>query len=418
MRKPLPVILGVILTGCASAPPPPPPLAPPKPLNVRITPDIVENNKGVKTSRYVIHSAVPAKQVRDVLSDEIDVNIPVMVNMKVGDGMAFMLARTGIQLRKPQSYAESQLYKQTLPLVQTDMGYVAVRQGLQVMAGSAWQLEEDIVKREVGFSLKQGYVWNPPKMKTVGLSSSSVSTRTASLSVPGATQKNIPKPVKRSTAATKPTSMTSLSVKTAAVRPATSKAVINTPKKTKPKAVPLSTFAVYKQESYQSALSRWLRSEGVKDVAWADDEKLQEALSLTATDNFHHRGDVKSAIVALVKATPALQSVNMAIHLDKHRKLAAVHPWKNRSVTLVRVSGQHLKNALKNLVQDYDWHWNEGKGSQRSWRLDYDLPFTATYPLVTPAGDISMALELVLEGYPVKAKRLDATQSIFIVEDK
>lgn len=393
MRKPLPVILGVILTGCASAPLPPPPLAPPKPLNVRITPDIVENNKGVKTSRYVIHSAVPAKQVRDVLSDEIDVNIPVMANMTVGDGMAFMLARTGILLRKPQSYAESQLYKQTLPLVQTDMGYVAVRQGLQVMAGSAWQLEEDIVKREVGFSLKQGYVWNPPKMESLGLSSAP--TRTASLSAPGATQKYISK--------------------TAAMSPSTLKVVT---KKTKSKAVPLSTYAVYKQESYQSALSRWLRSEGIKDVAWTEDEKLQDALALTATEKFHHRGNVKSAIIALVKATPSLQSANMSIHLDKRKKLAAVHPWKDRSITLVRVSGLNLQYALKNLVQDYGWIWNEGKGSQRSWRLDYDLPFTATYPLVTPAGDISMALDQVLEGYPVKAKRLDATQSIFIVEDK
>ncbi|PSU45773.1 hypothetical protein C9J12_21270 [Photobacterium frigidiphilum] len=416
MRKPLPVILGVILTGCASTPPPPLPIAPPKPLNVRITPDIVENDKGVKTSRYVIHSAVPAQQVRDVLSDEIDVNIPVLANMTVGDGMVFMLARTGIQLRQPQTYAESQLYKQTLPLVQTDMGYVAVRQGLQVMAGSAWQLEEDIVKREVGFSLKSGYVWNPPTtINNLSVSSHSRATRTASLSRSGASSKNNDISVK---GATKPTSITSLSAKAAGVSSATTKAAIKSQKLTKPKTVPLSSFAVYKQESYQSALSRWLRSTGVKEVAWVDDEKLQEALSLTAIDNFHHRGDVKSAIEALVKATPALQSANVAVHLDKYKKIAAVHPWKNRSVTLVRVSGKNLKNALKKLVQDYGWNWNEGKGAQRSWGLDYDLPFTASYPLVTPAGNISMALDQVLEGYPVKAKRLDGTQSIFIVEDK
>lgn len=83
--------------------------------------------------------------------------------------MEFLLSGSGVSLRTPTSYAESELYAQPLPLGQTDMGHMSLRQALQVMGGQAFVLEEDVVRREVGFRLKFGYVWQAPKAVKGGL---------------------------------------------------------------------------------------------------------------------------------------------------------------------------------------------------------------------------------------------------------
>lgn len=403
MRKPLPVILGVILTGCASTPPPPLPIAPPKPLNVRITPDIVENDKGVKTSRYVIHSAVPAQQVRDVLSDEIDVNIPVLANMTVGDGMAFMLARTGIQLRQPQTYAESQLYKQTLPLVQTDMGYVAVRQGLQVMAGSAWQLEEDIVKREVGFSLKSGYVWNPPTtINNLGVTPRSKVTRTASLSDVKVTPKKIPTRVKTDlVSGSKEINPPSLLVKKA---PAS--------KTVKPAKSPMPTYVVTKGQLYMTALRQWVANDTLTRVAWALPSDTVTALETVSPNGQVFKGSLSQVVTSLGK------QLKTPLHFTQNpmKKLAAIHTLDS-NVELSWVHGDTLKEAVHHLTTNFSWSWEDRTAhASGSWRSPDNFQLAAPYPIVSPRGDFAFALNTVLEDYPVQAKLLYGTKTIFIME--
>ncbi len=147
-----------VLVGCTSTPPPAPT---PPPLNVRTAPEL-SAGQAVHTSRYVTQSRASGAELTDILGVPIDARLPVMTQMTVKQGMEFLLNGSGMALRTPTSGAEAQLYTQALPLGQTNMGHMSLREALQVMGGQAFLLEEDVVRREVGFRLKDGYVWQAP----------------------------------------------------------------------------------------------------------------------------------------------------------------------------------------------------------------------------------------------------------------
>uniref|UniRef100_UPI003735A571 PFGI-1 class ICE element type IV pilus protein PilL2 n=1 Tax=Photobacterium piscicola TaxID=1378299 RepID=UPI003735A571 len=270
MRTSLTVVVGALLTGCVSTPMPPPVIpSPAPPLNIRIAPDIIDVGKTMRTSRYVTESAVPALRVRDVLANEIDVNIPTMPNATIKQGLMFLLNGTGYTVRPASSYAESQLYKQALPLVQTNMGYMSVRQALQVMGSDPWRLEEDVVKRQIGFRLKEGYVWNAPTpshttvvKKVVPTTSNRTMTPMDSLQLPHASAvKTISKSAVITSKVTQPLSpslnkMVSVKRSPSAV-PTTAK------------PLPRRTYAMSANQTAVSALRQWLHNDKKTKVAWA-----------------------------------------------------------------------------------------------------------------------------------------------------
>ena len=397
-------IVGAVLLGCAN-----PPLAlepaEPAPQNIRIAPDIGQEGVTTRTSRYVTESATPSRQIRDVLSTMIKVDIPVIAEPSIGEGMGFLLARTGIRVRVPLTYAESQLYQQPLPLVQTEMGYMSIRQGLQVMAGDVWQLEEDVVKRELGFTLKPMYAWNKTSNNPISATvSSQVQPVTSTVSLRDEhTGFSAHYPLSK----TGVTAGTSHSVDT--VRSATPQSDDFFPV--------ISLHTVNRGESYRTAISRWMRADGIDDIAWAESDALLDALQMSPTSSFVHRGEVSESIAVLVNKVPELNSANLTVYINKSSKLAAIHPWPYRSVKVLRVSGSTLKQAISHLVGDYGWQWIDDGFQGQSWKLTQDYPFTSSYPLVAPAEDISMALSIVLRQYPVVAQVLDSAKQIYIVED-
>lgn len=186
------------------------------------------------------------------------------------------------------------------------------------------------------------------------------------------------------------------------------------------------TYYLYPGESYQTAIARWLRSEGYETIAWADDSNLTDALGRSApADNeirkFHTY--IHSAIDELKQSSNALIKAGLSITLDKNAEIASVHPWANRRVQMTYVDGGNLREAVKAVVKSYHWNWNElnstdGSKITRSWGPKYELPFSSPYPIVTPEGDIDAALQTVLKGYPVKAGRLDSTRHIYINEEQ
>ena len=402
-------IVGMVLLGCAT-PPPVVYQAEPAPLNVRLAPDIGEGRTTTRTSRYVTESATPDKQVRDVLSTIIKVDIPVITEPSIGEGMSFLLARTGYKLREPLTYGESQLYHQPLPLVQTNMGHMSVRQGLQVMAGDVWQLEENVVKRELGFVLKPRYTWDKPLYSRAGTSSQSESRTTELVSLQS-----------EHTGYAASVGATSIS----GARSSTTNALSQT--KAKPSSAnaadagkyfpPVSLHTVNRGETYHTALSRWLRADGIKDIAWAEDSKLLDALQLSPSSSFVHRGTLTDSVEALVSKVPELNDNHLNVLVNRPENLAAVHPWSYRSVIVLRVSGDTLRQAVRNLVHDYDWLWIDEGFQGASWTSSRDYAFSATYPIVAPTEDISMALSIVLRQYPVVAQVLGSAKQIFVVED-
>ncbi|WP_157939174.1 hypothetical protein [Vibrio lentus] len=381
----------------------------------------------MQTSRYVIERSA-GEQMTDILGVPIEARLPVMSKMSIKDGVEFLLSGSGVSLRTPTSYAETQLYAQPLPLGHTDMGHMSLRQALQVIGGQAFSLEEDVVRRNVGFRLKYGYEWQAPKPVTgysdgksplAGTVKASKVAATSSLSSsPKDAQPSVvmtPK-LKKSLASKSASSETmssfeddndALFASDTRVKPSTSKAK-PTPSKSSVKKKALTTYRVHAGESFRSALTRWAYKHGDQPLAFAQDEAFLTALDGMATQDFVRTGSLSGAVKALSASNPSLNTLTLYSNILS--KLMAFHPWKGERVTTLMVSGDTLKAATKQVTGHYGWRWDE----KSSWPVA-DFTFTP-YPLVTKEGDISMAMTTLLGPYPLKAQRLDATKTIYIKE--
>ncbi|MFM2666625.1 hypothetical protein AAFX24_17475 [Vibrio mediterranei] len=437
MRTPLfAALVAGALAGCQS---PPEPVVVSPPLNIRTAPALTDATP-VHTSRYVKEYSVPAQTLTDMLATPIDVHLPVMGNMKVQDGMAFLLKGSGVRLRVPLSYAESQLYLQTLPLSQTDMGHMTLREALQVMGGPAFLLEEDIVKREVGFRLKTGYVWDKPTRKAnVGLVGTSEKNTaiteftpaqksvTRSQSKPTQPSVTLAQSTMQSTTSKRSPSLDSSGIDvlyTGDGRPVTSDITAFEAKKdveakkealvpsglvttSKPvKALP--TYKVSQGESYRQALTRWVHRAGYERIAFAQEPEFLTSLDKVASRDFVKVGSLFQAVATLSQSTPELNS--LTLYPEPRMDLVAFHPWRRHDVTVFDAEGESLQAAVKQAVEHYHWHWDD----VNSWRAP-DYAFTP-YPIVTIDDDVSSAMRILLSAYPLKAQRLDATKTFYIQE--
>ncbi|MFA0602702.1 hypothetical protein AB4586_24350, partial [Vibrio sp. 10N.222.49.E4] len=406
--------------------PPEPVQAPPPPLNIRTAPEL--SGSSVQTSRYVIERSA-GEQMTDILGVPIEARLPVMSKMSIKDGIEFLLSGSGVSLRPPTSYAETQLYAQPLPLGHTDMGHMSLRQALQVIGGQAFSLEEDVVRRNVGFRLKYGYEWQVPKPVTgyskgksplvgtvkaneaVSISSTSHSKKHGSSSVVMTPQ------LKKSLASKidSPETWSSFDDDNDAFfasdmqgKPSSTSKAKSTSSKSSVKKKAFTTYRVHAGESFRSALTRWAYKHGDQPLAFAQDEAFLTALDEAATQDFIRTGSLSGAVKALSASNPSLNT--LTLHSNTLSKLLAFHPWKGERVTTLMVSGDTLKAATKQVAGHYGWRWDE----KSSWPVA-DFTFTP-YPLVTKEGDISMAMTTLLGPYPLKAQRLDATKTIYIKE--
>lgn len=116
----------------------------------RPTPEVV------RYDRYLLVSTDPMEAQRDPLSQIIDIRIPSSLHPTVADGLRYALKQSGYTLCATGP-ANGVLYRQPLPAIHYQLGPVRLRTALQVMAGPAWQLEEDDVQRVVCHSLREGY---------------------------------------------------------------------------------------------------------------------------------------------------------------------------------------------------------------------------------------------------------------------
>ncbi|MDC9589434.1 PilL N-terminal domain-containing protein [Xenorhabdus sp. XENO-10] len=122
-----------------------------------VSPDIYQQiPEVVRYGRYLLVSTNPTEAQRDPLSQLIDIQIPASQNPTVADAMRYVLRQSGYALCVPDKKNDI-LYRQPLPSVHAQLGPVRLRTALQVMAGPAWQLEVDEVKRVVCHHLRQGY---------------------------------------------------------------------------------------------------------------------------------------------------------------------------------------------------------------------------------------------------------------------
>ncbi len=395
-----------VLVGCTSTPQPAPT---PPPLNVRTAPEL-SAGQAVHTSRYVTQSRASGAELTDILGVPIDARLPVMTQMTVKQGMEFLLNGSGMALRTPTSGAEAQLYTQALPLGQTNMGHMSLREALQVMGGQAFLLEEDVVRREVGFRLKDGYVWQaplvtsvnnlPPSSSSAGVSNNEVAMTprlNQSLAANGASSANA---ASLSNDALFMGNGKSSTVSTSAAK---SKTV------TSRSATDANTnYFISKGEAPYHAIQRWFESKKFARVAFALDDKQQAALLEPLEQSVNYHGTLPDAITDLGK------QLELPLHFDMQRGIAAIHTL-DVIPDIQWVHGSTLKQAVANLARSYGWKWQD-EGVQASWMSDNDYPLMSEFGVVTPRGAFDEALDTVLDGYPVKAQLIAGTRQVFIRE--
>ncbi|MDF7679918.1 PilL N-terminal domain-containing protein [Enterobacteriaceae bacterium ESL0689] len=118
--------------------------------------EYVRSPEVVRYDRYLLVSTDPLIAQHDPLSQIIDIRIPASLHPTVADALRYALKQSGYSLCAT-GIANDMLYRQPLPAVQYQLGPVRLRIALQVIAGQAWQLEVDDVRRVVCHSLRDGY---------------------------------------------------------------------------------------------------------------------------------------------------------------------------------------------------------------------------------------------------------------------
>ncbi|MCE8005314.1 hypothetical protein HOP53_20990 [Halomonas sp. MCCC 1A11081] len=86
---------------------------------------------------------------RHLLEQVVNVQVPPSVSTTVGDGIRYTLQHTGFTLCEPIHVHQRWLFSRPLPATHYRLGPMPLREALQVLAGDAWELEADPVRRQV-----------------------------------------------------------------------------------------------------------------------------------------------------------------------------------------------------------------------------------------------------------------------------
>lgn len=172
MNHPVPLAICLtasILAGCTQKLQQPDVQSHPAALNGNVQPaqsDVyAATPEVVRYDRYLLINTSPSAAQRAPLEQTIDIRIPASLSPTVADAMRYALRQSGYTLCGT-TQANRVLYNQMLPAVHYQLGPMRLSQALQILAGSAWQLEVDSVQRIVCHSLREGYRLPPETVKT------------------------------------------------------------------------------------------------------------------------------------------------------------------------------------------------------------------------------------------------------------
>lgn len=189
--------------------------------------------------------------------------------------------------------------------------------------------------------------------------------------------------------------------------PQTSSANVST-QSTSSGASGATTFFVGAGEAPYRALQRWLEKAHFTKVAYGLSEEQQAKLLEPIDHNENFTSSLAVSIYELGKEQ------GIPLRLDVQRGVAAIHTL-NTTPDVQWVHGDSLKEAVANLAHVYGWQWHDD-GERPSWMSADDYPLMSEYGIVTPRGAFDLALDTVLEGYPVQAQLIPSSRSVFIRE--
>lgn len=128
-----------------------------------VTPDIYQATDDhrlpvMRAGRYQLVTARATVGQRYLLEQTVDVNIPPSVVSSVGEGIRYTLEQTGYQLCSSDGDWQLQwLFNRPLPSAHYELGPMALREALQVLAGDEWELEQDALRREVCYTRRDDF---------------------------------------------------------------------------------------------------------------------------------------------------------------------------------------------------------------------------------------------------------------------
>ena len=108
----------------------------------------------VRGGRYALVTANASLQQRDLLEQVVKISIPDSMNPTVEDGLRYLLQHTGYGLCTPQNKPQQILYSRPLPTAHFRMGPMPLREALQVIAGSAFDVQADPVLRTICYQVR------------------------------------------------------------------------------------------------------------------------------------------------------------------------------------------------------------------------------------------------------------------------
>ncbi|WP_285374216.1 PilL N-terminal domain-containing protein [Pseudomonas sp. lyk4-TYG-107] len=146
-RYPLPfILLSVSISGCHT-----PEQSPPAAITQPSVETASEEYIPVQRyGRYTLIELKPQSAKQNLLLQVIDVDLPSVWTISVGDALQYVLKRSGYRLCESTS-ANAALFALPLPAAHLKLGPVALRDALQMLAGPAWQLQVNDRQRNVCF---------------------------------------------------------------------------------------------------------------------------------------------------------------------------------------------------------------------------------------------------------------------------
>lgn len=116
----------------------------------------------VRYGRYTLVELVPTAEQRNLLEQAVEVSIPSSAEaVTVGEGLRHVLRHTGYRLCEA-SPAKSALFGLPLPAAHRHLGPLILREALLTLAGPAWELQVDDLRRVVCFVQRPATVAPPP----------------------------------------------------------------------------------------------------------------------------------------------------------------------------------------------------------------------------------------------------------------
>jgi type IV pili sensor histidine kinase/response regulator len=108
----------------------------------------------MRGGRYALVTANATLQQRNLLEQTVNISIPVSMNPSVEDGLRYTLQHTGYSLCAPQGEPQELLYSRALPAAHFRLGPMPLRETLQVLAGSAFEVQADPIARTICYQVR------------------------------------------------------------------------------------------------------------------------------------------------------------------------------------------------------------------------------------------------------------------------